>query len=83
MLEWTKYLTLACGVGAALLGAGLASDWRGCAKWFREYTFIHTNRGPAFLRGTYDAPVIAYRLIGGFLAFLGLLLVLGALIRSK
>lgn len=72
---------LACGIAVAMLGGCLAADWRRGATCLREYTYRVGSRGPAFLRGTYDAPVRAYRLVGAFLAILGLILVVVAVAR--
>lgn len=77
-----NYLLAACGLGIALVGACLAADLWGFSTWLRKYTFSHASRGPGILRGTYDAPVFAYRLLGVFFVVLGVLLVVGAITRS-
>ena len=76
------YVLLFGGTGGVLFGACIAADWRGSATWLRNYTYRYGSRRPAFLRGNYDAPVIAYRLIGGFFVLVGALLVLRELSRT-
>lgn len=69
---------LICGVVFALAGACLATDWHCWTTRLRDYTFKQGSRRPKLLRGNYDAPLISYRIIGGFLAVVGVVMFLSA-----
>jgi hypothetical protein len=74
---------LICGVVFGLLGACLASDWHGWTTRFRHYTFKQSSRQTKLLRGSYDAPVISYRIVGGFFLVVGVVMNLSAALGPR
>jgi hypothetical protein len=70
---------VAVGLVGTLVCSVVALDWRHAATRLREYTYNRARSQPRLLRGSYDAPVSAYRIIFGMMAVIALLILAGSL----
>jgi hypothetical protein len=70
------------GFVGTVVSSALALDWHRLTTRLRDYTFNRARSQPRLLRGSYDAPVSAYRVIFAMMAAISLLLLASSLVSA-